>query len=264
MAKFTYNQCKVCGGDLTHNQATNKYICKYCGNEYTLNENNVLQQITKQDLDEQRTKIVDDIKDVFNDVTGKISAIQEEQKTEKKLIETSKKKVKKSKKRAIILWIIVMILTSYAIYRIVGLMSTGSFQQSHYENLVENNEIFECSLQGNNEVIITGLKDKTTIRIEIPDYISGKPVTSIQYGAFDDCVYLQEVIIGANVYDIGQFAFSGCPLVFVEFSCKIGWKINNETSIDLTHKNNSEIALLLSETFVGCYWYNSELEMSFQ
>ena len=67
MSKFTYNQCKVCGGDLIHNQATGKYICKYCGNQYTLNENNVLQQITVKDLDDQRTKIVDDIKGVIND-----------------------------------------------------------------------------------------------------------------------------------------------------------------------------------------------------
>ena len=71
MSKFTYNQCKVCGGDLIHNQETGQYICKYCGNQYTLNENNVLQQITVKDLDEQRTKIVDDMKVVINEAIEK-------------------------------------------------------------------------------------------------------------------------------------------------------------------------------------------------
>lgn len=99
MSKFTYNQCKVCGGDLIHNQETGKYICKYCGNQYTLNENNVLQQITVKDLDDQRTKIVDDIKGVINDTYIKdkkeINTLIEErnQKVEKK---QARKKMLKS------------------------------------------------------------------------------------------------------------------------------------------------------------------------
>lgn len=112
MSKFTYNQCKVCGGDLIHNQETGKYICKYCGNQYTLNENNVLQQITVKDLDDQRTKIVDDIKGVINDTYIKdkkeINTLIEErnQKIEERNKKIEKKQARKKMLKSSTFWLI--------------------------------------------------------------------------------------------------------------------------------------------------------------
>jgi len=121
MSKFTYNQCKVCGGDLIHNQETGKYICKYCGNQYTLNENNVLQQITVKDLDDQRTKIVDDIKGVINDTYIKdkkeINTLIEER--DKKLEEASRKKIKR---KNIWFWTLWSFLTFMAFAMLVIIM----------------------------------------------------------------------------------------------------------------------------------------------
>ena len=100
MSKFTYNQCRVCGGDLIKDTKSDKYICKYCGNMYTLNENNVLQQITIKDLDDQRVKIVDDMKVVVNDAIEKTkNTYGKNQEKINKVIAERDKEVKKEKNK---------------------------------------------------------------------------------------------------------------------------------------------------------------------
>ena len=59
-----------------------------------------------------------------------------------------------------------------------------------------------------NEVIITGLiEGYIPLTINIPSLIEGYPVTSIQYGAFSKCDYLNNLVIPASVKKIGSQIF---------------------------------------------------------
>lgn len=98
MSEFTCNQCKTCGGNLLYNQNNSKYICEYCGNQYTLNENNDLQQITKKDLDKQTTKILDDIKTVVDAIIKDTNNNYNNNESVQRYLEERVKKAEKNKK----------------------------------------------------------------------------------------------------------------------------------------------------------------------
>ena len=97
MSEFINDICKGCGGVLKHDQTTGKYICNYCGREFIRNQDNTLQQITKQDLEEQRTKIVDDVKAVFSETIEKSKTIYGE--NQDKLIEVIEERKQKTEKK---------------------------------------------------------------------------------------------------------------------------------------------------------------------
>ena len=59
----------------------------------------------------------------------------------------------------------------------------------------------------NNEVTITGLKDRYVTEVIIPSEIDGMPVTRIENYAFESCTGLASVTIPHNVTKIGHFAF---------------------------------------------------------
>lgn len=52
--------------------------------------------------------------------------------------------------------------------------------------------------------------EKKAIRIDIPDYIEGKPVTNIAADAFSNCQALTEIRLPAHLKTIGNQAFLGC------------------------------------------------------
>jgi hypothetical protein len=60
----------------------------------------------------------------------------------------------------------------------------------------------------NNAVTITGY-DGSVGAVVIPGTIGGNPVTSIGVGAFHNGT-MQSVVVGTNVYNIGQNAFFFC------------------------------------------------------
>jgi len=247
MSKFTYNQCKVCGGDLIHNQETGKYICKYCGNQYTLNENNVLQQITKQDLDDQRTKIVDDIKVVFNDTLSEQSqktAIQTEKTVHNVLTD------QKRKKKIIWSWILIGMLIATG-------LSTVTVVYTDWDVMVAGGNastlllvsIVALSLSAvflfiklllrkrNKEkirsVLIVGIATLLLIICPIvtlptiktnyiqknqyymstmSEFTVSNKVKAIYSGAFSSCTNLTTITFekGSQLEYIGEYAFSGC------------------------------------------------------
>ena len=57
---------------------------------------------------------------------------------------------------------------------------------------------------------ITGLKDKNTVELVIPEFIAGYKVTAIAPSAFSGCSALQKVTIPDGVTTIGAKAFSNC------------------------------------------------------
>ena len=65
------------------------------------------------------------------------------------------------------------------------------------------------------EIQITGLKDKSITELNIPATINGKPVTSIKFNAFLNCVCLTRVTIPESVTEIGAGAFIGCGLTSI-------------------------------------------------
>jgi hypothetical protein len=64
-------------------------------------------------------------------------------------------------------------------------------------------------INSSQEIEITGFEGPAT-KINIPDSIDGKPVTSIVERAFYGCYNLPIMMIGNSVNSIGEGAFSGC------------------------------------------------------
>ncbi len=73
--------------------------------------------------------------------------------------------------------------------------------------LVEGNYTYTVC---NGEATITDFSTTVSGAIEIPSELDGYPVTSIGYGAFENCSGLTRVTISASVTSIGDFAFWGC------------------------------------------------------
>lgn len=57
---------------------------------------------------------------------------------------------------------------------------------------------------------VYGLKDKSATEIVIPATYAGKPVTTINASAFENCTNLTSVTIGENITTIGNKAFYNC------------------------------------------------------
>ena len=62
----------------------------------------------------------------------------------------------------------------------------------------------------NGNIVITGVINKNIRNAVIPEKIFGKPVTTIEDGAFRDCTSLTSVTIGNRVTTIGDDAFRDC------------------------------------------------------
>ena len=64
--------------------------------------------------------------------------------------------------------------------------------------------------QEDGSLIVTGARQETPQRIEIPAEICGRPVVGVAKKAFFACGTLSHLTIGANVREIGESAFFGC------------------------------------------------------
>lgn len=62
----------------------------------------------------------------------------------------------------------------------------------------------------NNEAMITDVSVTTIGSVTIPSTLGGYSVTSIGYGAFEDCKYITSVVIPDSVTSIGLSAFEDC------------------------------------------------------
>lgn len=63
------------------------------------------------------------------------------------------------------------------------------------------------------EVTLTGYTSSLPTNLTIPSTIAGYPVTTIGYGAFEDCSRLRSVVIPDSVIELGTYAFAWCPFL---------------------------------------------------
>lgn len=105
--------------------------------------------------------------------------------------------------------------------KLIGLLALAICLIVFGTNLVlaESNDIFIYEITGNNEIVITGVNDKTVTELNIPDKIDGKKVTGIGELAFCDCSELVSVTMEENIKEIGAASFAGCAkLTSVDFA----------------------------------------------
>ncbi|MBO5883723.1 MAG: Ig-like domain-containing protein, partial [Clostridia bacterium] len=78
-----------------------------------------------------------------------------------------------------------------------------------YAYWTEENKPSDFNYLGSNEITIDGYVG-SDVTVVIPEYIGGKPVTSIGDGAFEDCSEISSVSIPSGVTRIGDSAFKNC------------------------------------------------------
>ena len=78
-----------------------------------------------------------------------------------------------------------------------------------YAYWTEENKPSDFNYSGSNEITIDGYVG-SDVTVVIPEYIGGKPVTSIGDYAFNYCTDLTSIEIPNSVTSIGSYAFSGC------------------------------------------------------
>lgn len=81
--------------------------------------------------------------------------------------------------------------------------------KSNAKPLESNENLFQFEETEGHMVIkkYIGFDDE---KITIPSLHNGKPITKIEERAFENCTDLQEIVLGDEVWYIGEYAFSGC------------------------------------------------------